>query len=169
MWKSRKDSTSRAKIYYYLFTAHISIYSSVAPMSRYIICICRYNCIGTVSESVKTISVLSIWEITYVRGRSRINAHARTVRTTIAVSATIAVACCKRRSAKQCHAEKKIANMELLYCRRQRSPSNLQYLQRYRTQRRSICKVFYYNLVGHLRKHPTEFRKFEDEKSAAAS
>ena len=25
------------------------------------------------------------------------------------------------------------------------------------------------NLVGHLRKHPTEFRKFEDEKSAAAS
>ena len=121
-------------------------------MSRYIICICRYNSIGTVSESVKTISVLPIREITYVRGRSRINAHAyaRTVRATIAVDvtdkrATIAVACCKRRSAKQCHVEKKIANMELLYCRRQRSPSNLQYLQRYRTQRRSICEVFYYD------------------------
>ena len=115
----------------------LSIESSVAPMSRYIICICRYNCIGTVSESVKTISIR---EITYVRGRSRINARTVRARATIAVAdkrATIAVACCKHRSAKQCHVEKKIANMELLYCRRQRSPSNLQYLQRYRTQRRS--------------------------------
>ena len=115
--------------------------TSVAPMSRYIICICRYNSISTVSESVKTISVLPIREITYVRERSRINA----ARATTDKRATIAVACCKRRSAKQCHVEKKIANMELLYCRRQRSPSNLQYLQRYRTQRRSICEVFYYN------------------------
>ena len=111
-----------------------SIQYSVAPMSRYNICICRYHCIGTISVSVETISVLPIRANTDARGRSRINVR----QLQIAVGA---VTCTRTLN----NVEKKIAYMEVLHRWRQRSPGNLQYLQRLRPKRRSVNQVLHYD------------------------
>ena len=129
-------------------------------MSRYNICICRYLCIGTVSVSVETISVLPIRANTDARGRSRINVR----QLQIAVGAVI----CTR---------------TLNIMSKRRSPI-WKYFTAGDSDRQATCNICSAsvprggqsiksftttNLVGHLRKHPTEFKQFEDAKSAAAS